>query len=64
MKTFALILALAGIILLFIDYKLEPVIKYKYIPRPLSEQDAPIDGYKAIFDNDSIWLENYKSKKM
>lgn len=64
MKTIALILALAGIILLYIDFKLEPVIKYKYIPRSLSDQDTPIDGYKAMFDNQSIWLENYKSKKL
>mgnify|MGYP001053395036 FL=1 len=64
MKSFALILALAGIILLYVDFKLQPIIKYKYIPRPLSEQDPPINGYKALFDDDSIWLENYKSKIM
>lgn len=63
MKTIALIFALAGIILLYIDYKLAPIIKYKYIPKQLSDENIPKDAYKPMFDSENIWLENYMSKK-
>lgn len=64
MNKIALIILLFGIILLFIDRKLKPIIKLKYLPKPLKKEENQIDIFKPMFNNNNIWLEAYKTQKI
>ena len=43
---------------------MKPIIKYRYIPRPLEDTHDIYDILKPMFDKDGIWLERYKSNKI
>lgn len=63
-KSMALLMFISGIYLIYKDWKMKPIIKYRYIPRPLEDTHDIYDIHKPMFDKDGIWLERYKSNKI